>query len=111
MLEGFITSLSSDVRYYVKLDNPNTFEQAVARAQMVEQWLAEAVTDEVIHPISIPRPLKVKTTSPSSWWRRASRPVESCELLEVREQIKALTFPFGRISPLWPKPMRESAHC
>ncbi|VDO66714.1 unnamed protein product [Haemonchus placei] len=39
VLEEFVARLRPDIRYYVKLDNPATLEQAVAKAQMVEQLL------------------------------------------------------------------------
>lgn len=52
MLEQFIARLRPDVRYYVKFYNPSTFEQAVSKAQVVEQLLAEALTDRLIHPAS-----------------------------------------------------------
>uniref|UniRef100_A0A1I7W9Z0 CCHC-type domain-containing protein n=1 Tax=Heterorhabditis bacteriophora TaxID=37862 RepID=A0A1I7W9Z0_HETBA len=51
-LEKFISRLRADIRYYVKLDNPNTFEAAVAKAQTVEQLLAEATAERLINPIS-----------------------------------------------------------
>nr|CDJ86555.1 Retrotransposon gag protein domain containing protein [Haemonchus contortus] len=50
VLEEFVARLRPDIRYYVKLDNPATFEQAVAKAQMVEQLLAEATADRLIRP-------------------------------------------------------------
>ncbi|KHJ85418.1 zinc knuckle, partial [Oesophagostomum dentatum] len=50
VLEEFVARLRPDVRYYVKLDNPATFEQAVAKAQTVEQLLAEATAERLICP-------------------------------------------------------------
>ncbi|VDO28832.1 unnamed protein product [Heligmosomoides polygyrus] len=53
-LEEFVARLRSDIRYFVKLDNPATLEQAVNKAQMVEQLLTEATADRLIHPGSHP---------------------------------------------------------
>ncbi|VDO64851.1 unnamed protein product [Heligmosomoides polygyrus] len=50
VLEEFVARLRPDIRYFVKLDNPASFEQAVNRAQTVEQLLAEATTDRLINP-------------------------------------------------------------
>ncbi|VDL81560.1 unnamed protein product [Nippostrongylus brasiliensis] len=36
-----------------KLDNPASFEQAVSKAQMVEQLLTEATADRLMHPGSV----------------------------------------------------------
>lgn len=52
VLEEYVARLRGDVRYFVRLDNPSTFEQAVSRAQMVEQLLAEATADKQMHPSS-----------------------------------------------------------
>ncbi|KIH60108.1 hypothetical protein ANCDUO_09647 [Ancylostoma duodenale] len=52
VLEEFVARLRPDTRYYVKLEGPVTFEQAVNKAQMVEQLLAEATADCLIHPAS-----------------------------------------------------------
>ncbi|KHJ83391.1 hypothetical protein OESDEN_16912 [Oesophagostomum dentatum] len=64
VLEEFVARLRPDIRYYVKLDNPSTFEQAVAKAQMVEQLLAEATADRLIAPASAPRSIEVKAVAP-----------------------------------------------
>uniref|UniRef100_A0A7I4YWP9 Reverse transcriptase n=1 Tax=Haemonchus contortus TaxID=6289 RepID=A0A7I4YWP9_HAECO len=50
VLEEFVARLRGDIRYFVKLDNPTSFEQAVAKAQMVEQLLAEASAERLINP-------------------------------------------------------------
>nr|CDJ93644.1 unnamed protein product [Haemonchus contortus] len=50
VLEEFVARLRPDIRYYLTLDNPTTFEQATAKAQMVEQLLAEATADRLIRP-------------------------------------------------------------
>uniref|UniRef100_A0A0N4VRZ5 Ras-associating domain-containing protein n=1 Tax=Haemonchus placei TaxID=6290 RepID=A0A0N4VRZ5_HAEPC len=50
VLEEFVARLRPDIRCYVKLDNPATSEQVVAKAQMVEQLLAEATADRLIRP-------------------------------------------------------------
>uniref|UniRef100_A0A0N4W0S0 CCHC-type domain-containing protein n=1 Tax=Haemonchus placei TaxID=6290 RepID=A0A0N4W0S0_HAEPC len=50
--------LRPDIRYYVKLDNPATFEKAVAKAQMVEQLLAEATADRLIRPSQPAQPIE-----------------------------------------------------
>ncbi|KAL6737938.1 hypothetical protein Aduo_011540 [Ancylostoma duodenale] len=52
VLEEFVARLRPDTRYYVKLEGPVTFEQAVNKAQMVEQLLSEATADRLIHPAS-----------------------------------------------------------
>ncbi|VDL76276.1 unnamed protein product [Nippostrongylus brasiliensis] len=52
-LEEFVARLRNDVRYFGKLDNPASFEQAVSKAQMVEQLLTEAVADRLMHPGSV----------------------------------------------------------
>ncbi|VDL83076.1 unnamed protein product [Nippostrongylus brasiliensis] len=52
-LEEFVARLRNDVRYFVKLDNPASFEQAVSKAQMVEQLLTEAAADRLMHPGSV----------------------------------------------------------
>ncbi|VDP01233.1 unnamed protein product [Heligmosomoides polygyrus] len=49
MLEEYLACLHHRIRYYVKLDNPSSFEQAVNKAQAVEQ-LAEAAVDRLINP-------------------------------------------------------------
>ena len=67
VLEEFIARLRPDIRYYVKLDNPTSFEQAVGKAQMVEQLLAEATADRLIAPAPAPRFIEVKTVAPR--WR------------------------------------------
>ncbi|KAK6748949.1 hypothetical protein RB195_001519 [Necator americanus] len=50
--------LGPDIRYYIKLDNPLTFEQAVAKTQMVEQLLAEATADRLINPVGAARTIE-----------------------------------------------------
>ncbi|KAK6018595.1 hypothetical protein OSTOST_15813, partial [Ostertagia ostertagi] len=45
---------------YVKLDNPSSFEQAVTKAQMVEQLLAEATANRLICPSTPPKAIEVK---------------------------------------------------
>ncbi|VDO04883.1 unnamed protein product [Haemonchus placei] len=50
VLEEFVARLRGDIRYFVKLDNPSTFEQAVTKAQMVEQLLSEATAERLITP-------------------------------------------------------------
>uniref|UniRef100_A0A7I4XTN0 Integrase catalytic domain-containing protein n=1 Tax=Haemonchus contortus TaxID=6289 RepID=A0A7I4XTN0_HAECO len=49
ILEEYLARLRGDFLYFVRLDNPTTFEQAVERAQMVEQLLAEAAVDRLMH--------------------------------------------------------------
>ncbi|VDL77384.1 unnamed protein product [Nippostrongylus brasiliensis] len=49
-LEEFLTRLRREIRYHVKMDNPLTFEQAVTKAQTVEQILAWASADYVFNP-------------------------------------------------------------
>uniref|UniRef100_A0A1I7XND9 Gag protein n=1 Tax=Heterorhabditis bacteriophora TaxID=37862 RepID=A0A1I7XND9_HETBA len=63
-LEEFISRLRADVRYYVKLDNANTFEAAVAKAQTVEQLLAEATAERLINPASVAPDIAVNTVNP-----------------------------------------------
>ncbi|KAK6760826.1 hypothetical protein RB195_022043 [Necator americanus] len=63
VLEEFVARLRPDIRYYVKLDNPLTFEQAVAKAQMVEQLLAEATADRLINPVGAARMIEVKAVA------------------------------------------------
>nr|CDJ83919.1 C. briggsae CBR-DCT-10 protein [Haemonchus contortus] len=58
VLEEFVARLRPDIRYYVKLDNPATFEKAVAKAQMVEQLLAEATADRLIRPSQPTQPIE-----------------------------------------------------
>ncbi|VDO70259.1 unnamed protein product [Heligmosomoides polygyrus] len=50
VLEEFVARHRPDIRYFVKLDNLSSFEQAVNRAQTVEQPLAEATADRLINP-------------------------------------------------------------
>ncbi|XGW28006.1 hypothetical protein V3C99_008088 [Haemonchus contortus] len=50
VLEEFVSRLRGDIRYFVKLDNPASFEQAVTKAQMVEQLLSEATAERLISP-------------------------------------------------------------
>ncbi|KIH51866.1 hypothetical protein ANCDUO_18039 [Ancylostoma duodenale] len=64
VLEEFVARLRPDIRYYVKLDNPATFEQAVGKAQMVEHLLAEATADRLITPATAPRSIEIKALSP-----------------------------------------------
>ncbi|VDL77569.1 unnamed protein product [Nippostrongylus brasiliensis] len=52
-LGEFVARLRNDVRHFVKLDNPASFEQAVSKAQMVEQLLTEAAADRLMHPGSV----------------------------------------------------------
>ncbi|XGW27434.1 hypothetical protein V3C99_007773 [Haemonchus contortus] len=59
VLEEFVARLRSDVRYFVKLDNPSTFEQAVTKAQTVEQLLSEATAERLLHPASTPATVQV----------------------------------------------------
>uniref|UniRef100_A0A7I4XWY3 RNA-directed DNA polymerase n=1 Tax=Haemonchus contortus TaxID=6289 RepID=A0A7I4XWY3_HAECO len=76
VLEEFVALLRPDIRYYVKLDNPLSFEQAVSKAQMVEQLLAEATADRLITPSTPPRPIEVKTAAPRGFSpRRDQRPL------------------------------------
>ncbi|XGW13708.1 hypothetical protein V3C99_000209 [Haemonchus contortus] len=65
VLEEFVARLRPDIRYYVKLDNPATFEQAVAKAQMVEQLLAEATADRLIRPSQPGQAIEVKAAATS----------------------------------------------
>ncbi|WKY05449.1 hypothetical protein Q1695_006009 [Nippostrongylus brasiliensis] len=48
--DDFVARLRGDIRYFVKLDNPLTFEQAVEKAQTVEQLIAEASAERLMHP-------------------------------------------------------------
>ncbi|WKY13426.1 hypothetical protein Q1695_004333 [Nippostrongylus brasiliensis] len=50
ILEEFVARLRPNIRYFVKLDNPTSFEQAVNKAQTVEHLLAEAAADKLITP-------------------------------------------------------------
>ncbi|KAK6760900.1 hypothetical protein RB195_022100 [Necator americanus] len=52
--------LFPDVRYYVKLDIPLMFEQAVA---MVEQLLAKATADLLINPVGAARTIEVNAVA------------------------------------------------
>ncbi|KAK6057603.1 zinc knuckle [Cooperia oncophora] len=63
VLEEFVGRLRGDTRYFVKLDNPVSFEQAVAKAQMVEQLLSEATADRLLHPASAPASVQVASRS------------------------------------------------
>ncbi|KAK6748951.1 hypothetical protein RB195_001519 [Necator americanus] len=60
--------LGPDIRYYIKLDNPLTFEQAVAKTQMVEQLLAEATADRLINPVGAARTIEVKAVAAEPPW-------------------------------------------
>uniref|UniRef100_A0A1I7WLI6 LemA family protein n=1 Tax=Heterorhabditis bacteriophora TaxID=37862 RepID=A0A1I7WLI6_HETBA len=62
-VEEFISRLRADVRYYVKLDNPNIFEAALAKAQTVEQLLAEATAERLINPASAAPEVIVNTAN------------------------------------------------
>ncbi|RCN48209.1 hypothetical protein ANCCAN_05755, partial [Ancylostoma caninum] len=55
VLEEFVARLRSDIRYFVKLDNPTTFEQAVTKAQTVEQLLSEAASERLMNPTATPQ--------------------------------------------------------
>ncbi|KHJ94973.1 zinc knuckle [Oesophagostomum dentatum] len=61
VLEEFVPRLRSDIRYFVKLDNPATFEQAVTKAQTVEQLLTEAASERLIHPTGVAQPVAEPT--------------------------------------------------
>ncbi|KAL6735565.1 hypothetical protein Aduo_005993 [Ancylostoma duodenale] len=63
VLEEFEARLRPDIRYCVKLDNPATFEQAVGKAQMVKQLLAEASADRLIKPAGPSRAIEVKSAA------------------------------------------------
>ncbi|EPB78884.1 zinc knuckle [Ancylostoma ceylanicum] len=71
-LEEFVARLRSDIRYFVKLDNPATFEQAVTKAQTVEQLLSEAAAERLINPAAAPTPIAVKAVAPQNNWSRSS---------------------------------------
>ncbi|KAK6760901.1 hypothetical protein RB195_022099 [Necator americanus] len=60
VVEKFVTRLFPDVRYYVKLDIPLMFEQAVA---MVEQLLAKATADLLINPVGAARTIEVNAVA------------------------------------------------
>uniref|UniRef100_A0A0N4VSJ6 Gag protein n=1 Tax=Haemonchus placei TaxID=6290 RepID=A0A0N4VSJ6_HAEPC len=49
VLEEFVARLWENVRYFVKLENPTTFEQVVTKAQ-TEQLLSEAAAERLLHP-------------------------------------------------------------
>ncbi|KIH51409.1 hypothetical protein ANCDUO_18506 [Ancylostoma duodenale] len=49
VLEEFVVGLRGDIRYFVKLDNPTPFEQAIIKAQTVEHLLTEATSDRFIN--------------------------------------------------------------
>uniref|UniRef100_A0A7I4YGW0 CCHC-type domain-containing protein n=1 Tax=Haemonchus contortus TaxID=6289 RepID=A0A7I4YGW0_HAECO len=59
VLEEFVARLRGDVRYFVKLENPTTFEQAVTKAQTVEQLLSEAAAERLLHPTMSPAAIQV----------------------------------------------------
>ncbi|VDO21887.1 unnamed protein product [Haemonchus placei] len=73
--------LRPDTRYYVKLDNPATFEQAVAKAQMVEQLLAEATPSH-----------QALATNPSYRGKSGS----TCETKLQRQNYRGRRNPFNR---------------
>ncbi|WKX89120.1 hypothetical protein Q1695_008626 [Nippostrongylus brasiliensis] len=63
MLEEFTSRLRPDIRYFVKLERPTSFEQAVIRAQAVEQLLAEATADRLMYPSGRPAGADVSALS------------------------------------------------
>ncbi|KIH46347.1 hypothetical protein ANCDUO_23602 [Ancylostoma duodenale] len=53
------------------LDNPATFEQAVTKAQTVEQLLSEAAAERLMNPAAAaPTPIEVKAAAPQNNWSR-----------------------------------------
>uniref|UniRef100_A0A7I4YLP5 Retrotrans_gag domain-containing protein n=1 Tax=Haemonchus contortus TaxID=6289 RepID=A0A7I4YLP5_HAECO len=62
VLEEFVARLRGDIRCFVKLENPTSFEQAVTKAQTVEQLLNEATAERLLHPSSPHAPVQVTST-------------------------------------------------
>ncbi|XGW13375.1 hypothetical protein V3C99_000031, partial [Haemonchus contortus] len=62
VLEEFVARLRGDIRYFVKLENPTSFEQAVTKAQTVEQLLNEATAERLLHPSFPHAPVQVTST-------------------------------------------------
>ncbi|KAK6760963.1 hypothetical protein RB195_022146 [Necator americanus] len=58
-----LDELVARLRPNVKLDNPLMLEQAVAKAQMVEQLLAKARADLLINPVGAARTIEVKAVA------------------------------------------------
>ncbi|KAK6761861.1 hypothetical protein RB195_022811 [Necator americanus] len=54
-----LVKLCPDVRYYVKLNNPLMFKQAVVKTQMVDQLLVKATADRLINPPCAARAIEV----------------------------------------------------
>lgn len=79
VLEELLARLRPDIRYHVKLDNPSTFEQAVAKAQMVELLLSEATASCLKKSTAIGE-VKALQTEP----RRTSSPMHSRQKYNVR---------------------------
>ncbi|VDL81177.1 unnamed protein product [Nippostrongylus brasiliensis] len=63
MLEEFTSRLRPDIRYFVKLERPTSFEQAIIRAQAVKQLLAEATADRLMYPSGRPAGADVSALS------------------------------------------------
>ncbi|VDO29282.1 unnamed protein product [Haemonchus placei] len=103
VLEEFVARLRPDIRYYVKLDNPSTFEQAVAKAQMVEQLLAEATADRLIRPSLPTQAIEVKAAAPP---QQSSRNYERRRSPFNRGQAHFSQQPRGRLPT---RPVRAEA--
>lgn len=50
LLEEFLSRLRRNIRYFVRLDNPDSFEKAVQKSQQVENLLSEATASSLLEP-------------------------------------------------------------
>ncbi|EYB99775.1 hypothetical protein Y032_0120g931 [Ancylostoma ceylanicum] len=70
VLEEFVARLRSDIRYFVKPYNPATFEQAVTKAQTVEQLLSEAASERLMNSARVPQAVAVSSMADSPYRNR-----------------------------------------
>ncbi|KIH46350.1 zinc knuckle, partial [Ancylostoma duodenale] len=72
VVEKFVARLRSDTRYFIKLDNPTTFEQAVAKAQTLKQLLSEAAPELLMNPTAAPQTVVVGSVASPSYQNRVT---------------------------------------
>ncbi|VDL77167.1 unnamed protein product [Nippostrongylus brasiliensis] len=78
VLEEFVKGLRPDLRYFVKLEEPPSFEQAVRRAQTIEQLLLEATADRLMHPAGQPLGADVSAAYPQTRGHITSALADHC---------------------------------
>ncbi|WKX95512.1 hypothetical protein Q1695_012178 [Nippostrongylus brasiliensis] len=129
LLDEFVNRLSPDIRYFVKLEGPASFEDAVNRAQTIEQLLAEATADRLINPANHPmvsasvyncsRILPVASAAPRNMTIRLYRPntkrYESsaalCKVIDhtVTYSVNLVGVRYGSAAP--ESPVGDTRHC